>query len=258
MDIIHAIILSIVEGVTEFLPISSTGHLILTANILNIPQTDFAKSFEIIIQLGSIMAVSVVYAKKLLENRGIWPKVLVAFLPTAIVGLTLYKIIKGFLLGNSTVTLLALFLGGILIIVLELLYKQKDHHASSLDQISYKQAFLIGLAQSVSVIPGVSRSAATIIGGMFSGLKRNIALEFSFILAIPTMFAATGLDLVKSSFKFSSQEYMILGLGLGVSFVTALVAIKFLLKYVQTHTFIPFGIYRVVLSILFWMFVVLR
>lgn len=254
MDYLQAVILSIVEGVSEFLPISSTGHLILASNLLKIPQSEFVKSFEIIIQLGAILAVVFLYWKKLI-NFKLWPKVIIAFLPTAVVGLTLYKIIKGFLIGNSLITLLALFLGGILLIILEKMYSEKEHHVSKIEEVSNKQAFWIGVCQSVSIIPGVSRSAATIIGGMFLGLKRTTAVEFSFLLAIPTMAAATGLDLVKSNFAFSGNEYMLLGIGLIGSFITALFAVKFLIKFVQTNTFIPFGIYRIVISILFFLFI---
>ncbi len=264
MDFIQAIILSVVEGLTEFLPISSTGHLILASNILKIPQTEFIKSFEIIIQLGAILAVVFLYWKKVITNTRLWPKLAVAFLPTGVIGLLFYKLIKGFLLGNQSIVLLALFIGGILLIILEKVYKQslrsndlkeQEHHISNVDQISGKQAFLIGLCQSVSIIPGVSRAAATIIGGMFLGLKRTTAVEFSFLLAIPTMAAATGLDLIESNFSFTTNEYTLLAVGLAGSFITALFAVKFLLKFVQTHTFIPFGIYRIILSLLFWIFV---
>lgn len=256
MDFFQAIIFSIIEGLTEFLPVSSTGHLVLTAQILKLPQTEFIKSFEIIIQLGAILAIVSLYFKKLITNFKLWPKLVVAFIPTAIVGLSLYKIIKNVLLANSYITVIALFIGGILIIILEKVYKEQKHHLSTVDQISHKQAFLIGLCQSISIIPGVSRAGATIIGGMFLGLKRQTALEFSFLLAIPTIFAASGLDLVKSNFAFTSSEYLLLFVGLVGSFITALFVVKFFLKYVQTHTFIPFGIYRIILSILFWMFMI--
>lgn len=255
MDYLQVATLSIVEGLSEFLPISSTGHLILASDILNIAQTEFVKSFEIIIQLGAVLAVVFLYWKKILSNFNLWPKLFIAFLPAAIVGLTLYKVIKELLLGNSIVTIFALLIGGVLIIILEKFYSEKEHHLASIDQVSHKQAFLIGLCQSVSVIPGVSRSAATIIGGMFLGLKRQTAVEFSFLLAIPTMFAATGLDLMKSDLAFNANQYTLLGIGFIGSFITALVAVKFLLKYVQTHTFVAFGIYRIILAGLFWLFI---
>lgn len=255
MDFLQAGILSLVEGFSEFLPISSTGHLILASKLLNIPQTEFVKSFEIIIQLGAILAVVFLYWKKVFTKFNLWPNLLIAFLPTALVGLTLYKLIKDTFLGNSNVTLLALFLGGIFLILFEIFYKEKGGQISEIEKISRKQAFLIGVFQSISIVPGISRAAATILGGMFLGLKRVPATEFSFLLAMPTMFAATGLDLVKSEFKFSANEMTILAIGFIGSFITAILAVKFLLKFLQTHTFIPFGIYRIILAVLFWMFV---
>ncbi|MDO8618894.1 MAG: undecaprenyl-diphosphate phosphatase [Candidatus Daviesbacteria bacterium] len=255
MDFLQAIILSIVEGVTEFLPISSTGHLVLASELLKISQTDFVKNFEIIIQLGAILAVVVLYFKSLL-NFKLWPKIIVAFLPTGILGLTLYKIIKDILLGNTMVTLAALFLGGVALIVLEKLYTEQPHHLDKVEDMSYMQAFGIGLVQSVSMIPGVSRSAATIIGGMFLGLKRTTATEFSFLLAVPTMVAATGFDLIKADFKFSSSEVLLLSVGFLGSFITALIVVKFLIGYVKKNTFIPFGIYRIILALVFWLVLV--
>lgn len=255
MDIFQTLILSIVEGLTEFLPISSTGHLVLTSHLLNIPQTDFVKSFEVIIQLGAILAVVVLYWKTLLTNKKLWPKIIIAFIPTAIVGFTLYRLIKDVLLGSPAITLWALLLGGIFLIIFELLWKEKDHHLEKIENVSNRNAFLIGVAQSISIVPGVSRAGATIIGGLLTGLKRKTAVEFSFLLAVPTMFAATILDLKESALKFSSQEFLLLGIGFIGAFITAHIAIKFFIKYIQNHTFIPFGIYRIVLSILYWLII---
>ncbi len=255
MDLVNAILLSIVEGVTEFLPVSSTGHLILASRLIPVPQTEFVKSFEIIIQLGAILAVVVLYWRSLLINFEIGKRVFVAFVPTAIVGLALYKVIKTFLLGNTSVTLWSLLIGGIILIVLELLYKEKEHHLAQVEKLPLKKAFLIGLAQSLSVIPGVSRAAATIMGGLFLGLKRESAVQFSFLLAVPTMLAATLLDIVKMDFAFTADETTALVVGLVGSFVVALITVKFFLKYIQNHTFIGFGIYRIVVALLFWLFV---
>lgn len=255
MDLIQVLILSLVEGLTEFLPISSTGHLILTSNLLKIPQTDFVKSFEVIIQLGAILAVVFLYWKKILNSKTLWKKILIAFLPAAVVGYFLYRVIKDVFLGNPVITLWALFLGGILLIVFEVLWKQKDRKLDNIEDISNKNALLIGIAQSVSVIPGVSRAGATIVGGLLTGLSRKAAVEFSFLLAIPTMFAATILDLKESAFNFSSQEFLLLGIGFAGAFITALIAVKFFIKYVQNHTFIPFGVYRIVLSVLYWLII---
>jgi undecaprenyl-diphosphatase len=256
MDYFQAFILSIVEGISEFLPISSTGHLVLTSELLKITQTDFVKSFEVIIQLGAILAVVVLYGKRIMENRKMWPQIIAAFLPTAVIGFALYKLIKQFLLGNEAVTLWALFIGGIVLIVMERLYKEQPHHIDKIEKLSLKKAALIGLVQSISVIPGVSRSAATIFGGMFVGLKRKTAVEFSFLLAIPTMVAATGLDLVKSSFSFTTQEWGVLAVGFIGAFATALLAIRYFIRYIEHHTFVAFGIYRIVLAAAYWFFIV--
>jgi len=253
MDYLHAIILSIIEGITEFLPISSTGHMILTSKFLNVTQTDFVKSFEIIIQLGAIFAIIFLYWKTITKNLGVWKKIITAFIPTAIIGFLLFKIIKNYLLGNSLITVIALLVGGILLIILEKTYKEKDHHAENIEKISYKNAFLIGVFQSISVIPGVSRSAATIIPALFLGTKRKVAVEFSFLLAIPTMFAASGLDIIKSNFSFTFPEYSVLVVGFIGSFLVATLTVKFLLNFIKKHTFIPFGIYRIILAVVFWL-----
>lgn len=254
MDYLQAIILSVVEGLTEFLPISSTGHLVLTSRLLNITQTEFVKSFEIIIQLGAICAILFLYWKTILKNKQIWKIILMAFIPTAIIGFIFYKIVKLFLLGNPLITLFALFVGGIILIILEKLYKEKEHHVGSLERISLKNAFLIGTFQSISIIPGVSRSAATIIPALFLGTKRKTAVEFSFLLAIPTMFAATAFDIFKSQFSFTSSEIFILITGFIGSFLVAILGVMFLLKFIQNHTFIPFGIYRILLAIIFGLY----
>lgn len=257
MDFLQAVFLSIVEGITEFLPISSTGHLILTTKLLGIPQTEFVKSFEIIIQLGAICAVLFLYWRLLLQSVDVWKRIIIAFIPTAIFGFVLYKFIKTFLIGNEYVTLAALFIGGIMLIVLELIYKEKDHHVDSIQQMRLKTAFFIGCCQAIAMIPGVSRSAATIIGGLFLGTKRKAAVEFSFLLAIPTMFAATVLDIKETAFSFTSNEFFLLGTGFIGSFLVAIIAIKLFLRFIQKHTFIPFGIYRILAAILYF-FIIMK
>ena len=257
MTILNALILAFVEGISEFLPISSTGHLILASDILKISQTVFVKDFEIIIQLGAILAVVVLYWKTFIKNRAIWSRIITAFLPTAVIGFILYKVVKSFLLGNTYVTLIALLIGGFLLIALELIHKEKEHHAEAIESISLKNAFLIGVFQSISIIPGVSRSAATIIGAMLLGTKRKTAVEFSFLLAVPTMIAATGLDIVKTNFSsYSGNDFFALGVGFVGSFLFAILAVKFFINFIKNHTFIPFGIYRIVLAILFWLLII--
>lgn len=258
MTIIHSIILGIIEGITEFLPISSTGHLILAEQLLHIADSEFVKSFDVIIQLGAILAVVVVYWKKL-WNWSMIKKLVVAFIPTGIIGLALYKVVKT-LLGSDTVVLWALLLGGIALIAFEVWYKKKGVNepafVEGVQDISYKQATAIGLFQAIAIIPGVSRSAATIVGGMLLGLSRATIVEFSFLLAVPTMIAASGLDLVKSHSHFTGGEYAVLLVGFIVSFFVAWASIKWLLNFVRRHDFIPFGIYRIVVAILFWLIIV--
>jgi len=252
MSLVHTIILGIVEGITEFLPVSSTGHLILVEKILLIPQTEFVKSFDIIIQLGAILAVVILYAKTVLTKLFLIPKIIVAFLPTAVIGFSLYSVVKHSLLGNPLVTVVSLFAGGVLFILLERKLGKDTVSTSSLSGITLAQSFFIGLMQSVSIVPGVSRAAASIFGGMMTGLTRQTAVEFSFLLAIPTMAAAVGLDLIKTGFLFSRSEWTTLGIGFMISFLTALIAVKFLMAFIKTNTFVPFGVYRIVLAIAFW------
>ena len=260
MNFIHVFILSFVEGLTEFLPISSTGHMILVSKLLGLAETDFLKTFEIVIQLGAIMAVGVLYFKKLfndLMNGGaLIKKLIVAFIPTAIVGFTLYPLIKGYLLGSSAVTLNALFWGGIVLIGVEWYLKRyKDTKISRYKEPTYKESLVIGSFQALSVIPGVSRAAATITGGLLTGLNRESATEFSFLLALPTMMAATGLDLFKSRNVLMSSDISTLFVGTVLSFIFALFAVKFLIGFVKKHGFTIFGIYRIALAIMFWVFV---
>jgi len=255
MDILQSALLGIVEGVTEFLPISSTGHLILAADILRVAQTDFTKSFEIIIQLGAIASVIFLYWK-ILWNLETIKKLAVAFIPTGIIGLLLYKIVKTYLLGNETIVLWSLFLGGLALIIFERRHNEDNSNIDSIKAISYKQAALIGLFQAIAIIPGVSRSAATIVGGLSLGIKRSTIVEFSFLLAVPTMLAASGLDLMKNySVLLSPDKFWLLATGFIVSFIVALGSIKFLLRYIQKHNFTPFGIYRIFAALLFWMIV---
>jgi undecaprenyl-diphosphatase len=249
MELFHAIVLGLVEGVTEFLPISSTGHLILTSRFLKIPSTDFLKSFEIIIQCGAILAVVVFYLKLLITRFDVWKKIIAAFIPTAIIGLALYSLIRRYLLDNEAVVIAALALGGIGLIIFELWAKHHRPHATALEEITYKDAVVIGIFQSLSLIPGVSRAAATIIGGQLRGVDRKTIVEFSFLLAIPTMVAATGLDIVKNANTLLvTSNLALLAVGFVVSFLVALAAIVWLLRFIQHHTFISFGIYRIIIA----------
>ncbi len=244
----HAVVLGIVEGLTEFLPVSSTGHLILAGKLLHLPETEFLKTFEIVIQLGAMLAVLGLYIKKLPRIIKLIPKLFVAFIPTAIVGLTLYPFIKKWL-SSDKIVLWSLLIGGVVIILFELWQQTRKTEEVSLESISYKQAFAVGVFQSIAVIPGVSRSAATIIGGMFVGISRSTIVEFSFLLALPTIAAAALLDLIKTPITFSHSEWGMLLVGLIVSFVVALVVLKWFLRFISHHSFIPFGVYRIVVAL---------
>ncbi len=250
MTIFHSIFLGIVEGITEFLPISSTAHLIIASKFLYIPQTDFQKTFEIVIQLGAVLSVVVLYASSLLRKKKVWLKVLAAFIPTGIIGFVLHHFIKKFLIGNITVVTWSLFIGGILLIIFELLHREKEASIDDIAHLSYTKAALIGVFQALAVIPGVSRSAATIVGGMLLGIKRKTIVDFSFLLAIPTMLAASGLDLLKSGSEFSGDEYVQLAAGFITAFIVAYIVAKWFIRYVQKHSFIGFGIYRIVIAVL--------
>lgn len=253
MTVFQAIILGVIEGVTEFLPVSSTGHLMLGAYLLGLPSSNFLSSFGIIIQLGAILSVIFLYWRRFLLERETVFKVLVAFLPTAIIGFSLYKIIKSVFLTNNWLVVFSLFVGGIILILFEiwLSRQERDGEISQVEQITYKQSFLIGVCQSLAVVPGVSRSGATIVSGLALKFKRELIVEFSFLLAVPTMISATGYDILKNYQDFSSDNLAMLAIGFVVSFLVALLAIKTFLAYIRNNNFIAFGIYRMAVAIVF-------
>ena len=255
MDLFDAIILAVVEGLTEFLPVSSTGHTILAAVLLNVGQTLFVKSFELSLEFGSILAVVVLYWRYFLQLE-VLKRLFVAFIPTGAVGLLIYPFFKNVLFGNEEIVLWALLLGGIAIILFELGYKERSA-IDDMSKIPYRYCLLIGAFQSLSVIPGLSRSAPTIMGGLLLGMKRQTIVLFSFLLAVPTMIAASGYDLVMSFSQFSSGDINLLLVGFVTSFLVAMPAIKFFLDYVRKHSFIPFGVYRIALVVVFYFFVIL-
>ncbi|MGE5298076.1 MAG: undecaprenyl-diphosphate phosphatase [Acidobacteriaceae bacterium] len=249
----QTIILGVIEGLTEFLPISSTGHLILAGKLLSVPDSDFYKTFEIVIQLGAIASVVVIYWKFLWGNIKFWPKLIAAFIPTGLIGFFVYPLLKSRLLGNESVVLWALLIGGIIIIVFEMTWGKKIENAGQeVKNITYPQALLIGLFQSIAIVPGVSRAAATIIGGLALKIERRAIVEFSFLLAIPTMVAASGYDLYKSAHAFSSSQFTTLAIGFVAAFIVAIIAVKGFLKFVQSKSFTSFGIYRIALALAFW------
>ena len=249
MTIIDAIILGFVEGLTEFLPISSTGHLIVISSFLGLEQTNAHKTFEVAIQLGSILAVLFLFAKRLLVDKMLWVKIIIAFLPTAIFGFLFYKTIKS-LFGMESVAIM-LIIGGFIFLIVE--YFRRNHDDSkdkTIDELSIKEALTIGLFQSLSMVPGTSRSGATMIGGLFAGLSRKSAAEFSFLLAIPTMFVATFYDLYKNRNEMIIDDYSLLAVGFVTAFVVAFFTVKAVMNFLTTHTFIVFGIYRIIFEIL--------
>ncbi|MDE5602439.1 MAG: undecaprenyl-diphosphate phosphatase [Helicobacter sp.] len=249
MDFISAVILGIVEGLTEFLPISSTGHLILVSNLLGIPEDSFHKNFEIVIQLGSILAVVFVFWEKLYKNSwDLWVKLIIGFLPAGILGFFFYSFIKS--LFNPLIVAIMLIVGGIVFIVAEFFYKEKTHFLQEVSQISYKQALWIGCFQALALVPGTSRSGATIIGGLLLGCNRKVATEFSFLLALPAMVAASGYSLYKNYNLLTMENSLLLLVGFIVAFFSALIAVKLFLGFITRFNFIPFGIYRIILGLI--------
>ena len=251
----EAVILGIVEGITEFLPISSTGHLILAGDMLGFTG-DIAKTFEVFIQLGAILAVVWLYREKVSSSiKGIGSEktnrfllnLLIAFLPAAFLGLAAHSFIKHYLFNPVTVAC-ALIAGGIAIFVVERVVKKPV--VLDVDDVSYKQALGIGMAQTLALFPGVSRAGATIMGAMCIGLERKAATEFSFFLAIPTMFAATSYDLLKNLHSLSMGDLPVFAVGFIISFFSALIVIKAFLGFIKKHTFNSFAIYRVVFGII--------
>ncbi len=251
MNLYQSLVLGIVEGISEFLPISSTGHLILAGKAMGLDSTEFLKSFEIAIQTGAILAVVVLYWRLLLVNLQVMFRIAAAFVPTMVIGFALYPWIKKYLLGNEEVVLWSLFLGGIFLIVFEKFHRESTSSLTDLSQMSYRTAIIIGACQALAMVPGVSRAAATICCGLALGMNRKAIVEFSFLLAVPTMFAATALDLLKSYHTFTSSEVHFLGIGFIASFVMAILSIKLLLQFIKNHGFTAFGIYRIAAALVF-------
>ena len=254
LTILHAILIAIIEGLTEFLPISSTGHMILLSHLLGTGEDEFTKTFEIFIQLGAILAIVILYARKFLLKPEIYVKLFVAFLPSAVLGFLFYKIIKSYLF-NHWVVAVSLILGGVVLIVIDKrLHASQADDQADLSQLSYRTALFIGIFQVISMIPGVSRAAATIIGGMANGLSKKQAAEFSFLLAIPTMAAASGYDLLKFEGTITGDQWGLLILGFVVAFITAIGAVIWFVKLLERYGFAGFGWYRIGIGVLFLLF----
>jgi undecaprenyl-diphosphatase len=244
MTTFQAIILAIVEGITEFLPISSTGHMIITEAILGMKIDEFTKAFTVSIQFGAILSVIVLYWKRFFQSLDLYYKLFVAFLPALFFGYFLNKYVD-MLLGSVTVVAITMLLGGIILLFVDKWFNKPVRN----QEITYMKALKIGLFQSISMIPGVSRSAATIVGGMSQKLTRTTAAEFSFFLAIPTMFAATVFKLYKNYQIITPDKIFILVIANVVAFVVAMLAIKFFISYLTKHGFKVFGYYRIIVGL---------
>lgn len=250
MTLFESILIGIVEGLTEFLPVSSTGHMIITEKLLHLPESDFLKTYTVAIQLGAIMAVVVLYRKLFLDFRNpqFYLKLIVGVLPAIVLGALLSDKIDALLESTLTVAV-SLLLGGIFFLFLEKIFKSQNDSKEA----GFLNALWIGFFQCLAMIPGVSRSAASIIGGMQQGLSRNKAAEFSFFLAVPTMAAATGYKLLKY-FKqnggFTSEQWQVFTVGNIVAFVTALLAIRFFIEFVKKYGFAVWGIYRIAVGVI--------
>lgn len=253
MSFLDAFFIALIEGLTEFLPVSSTGHMILAQSFLKMQNPEFAKTFEIVIQLGAILAVLLLYIKRFFVGISIYLKLAVAFLPTGVIGFLAYKTIKQYLFNPYTVSI-SLIVGGIILILLDKWSQEKKSEYKEIEDISYLNALKIGLIQCFSMVPGVSRSAATIFGGVFSGFNRAQAAEFSFLLAIPTMFAASGYDLLKEHDNIHKEDIYLLLFGALVAFIVAIVAVKAFVAYLNKYGFKYFGYYRIVLGVIFLSF----
>ncbi len=262
IEIIKALVLGIVEGITEWLPISSTGHMILVDEFLKLNVSEEFKSmFLVVIQLGAILAVVVLYFKKLIpldvqnkklhwkkDTLAMWLKIIVSCIPAAIVGVFFDDELEAVFYNWQTVSA-ALILFGILFIIIEKRNRGREPKINSINDISYKTAVIIGIFQLIAaVFPGTSRSGATIVGALLIGVSRSVAAEYTFFLAVPVMFGASALKLVKFGFDFTSQELIILFVGLVSAFVVSILAIKFLMSYIKKHDFTAFGWYRIVLG----------
>lgn len=251
MSLLQAIILAIIEGVTEFLPISSTGHMILASAFMGIAANEYVKMFTVAIQFGAILAVLVLYYKRFLKSFNFYLKLFIAFIPAAVFGFLLNDYIDQ-LLESALVVGINLVLGGIVLLFVDKWFAQNESVQTSDENIDYKKSFIIGMFQVIAMIPGVSRSAATIIGGLTQKLNRKTAAEFSFFLAVPTMLAATCYKLLKYYMEFGIQtsEIKLLLVGNIVAFVVALLAIKGFINFLTKHGFKLFGYYRIAAGLL--------
>ncbi len=252
MTVYEAVILGIVEGVTEFLPVSSTAHIALTSQIMGLPQNDFMNAFNIIIQIAPIFSIMIIYYHTLFQSLEIWKKLIASFIPTGAIGFLFHNQIEEMFSSNSIV--LWMIATGIFFLIIEFLYSKRGHTTHELENVSYKQAISVGFIQALSLIPGVSRSGSTILGGMLLGMKRETAMSFSFLLAIPTMTAASGYTLLKEYNTLSFDSITLILIGFVISFIVGWAAVKSFLALVSKYNFTPFGIYLIASGVLFGLF----
>lgn len=249
MTIYDSIILGIIEGITEFLPISSTGHLIVASQYLGLEQTQVNKAFEVIIQFAAILAVIVNYPSKFtFKHIELWKKITLAFIPIGAVGFLFSKQVKAMF--SVEIVAIMFIIGGIVFLIAEKYYDESKSHVEDIEHVSYKQAFLIGIAQIFALIPGTSRAGSSILGAMFVGLTRKASAEFSFLLAFPVMCATTGYDILKNYQDFTHTNLVTLSIGFIVSFIVAYITIKLFLKFLENFTFVAFGIYRILFGLI--------
>ena len=246
MDILQAIILGIVEGATEFLPVSSTGHLIVVSQWLGIEQSKVNIAFEVIIQLAAILAVIANYKDKFtLQHTALWTKILIAFLPLAIIGFIFKDQIEALFLSKTVVPIMFI-VGGIVFLVLEFFHKESEERTKTVDDVSYKQAAWIGFAQIFALIPGTSRAGSTIVGALLVGLSRKASAEFSFLLALPVMGATSSYAFLKHYNDFMDANWLPLLIGFVTAFVVAYITMKIFIRFLNNFTFVSFGIYRII------------
>lgn len=254
MTIVDSIILGVIEGFTEFLPISSTGHLIVASGFLGLEQSAINKAYEVIIQFSAILAVVLNYRDKFtLQKIDLWTKVFLAFLPIGAVGFLFSSQIKA--LFDITVVAVMFILGGVLFLIVEKFFIKEDAHTThNVEEITLKQSMIVGFAQVFALIPGTSRAGATIIGALLVGIDRKTSAEFSFLLAFPVMSAVAGYDLLKHYKDFSDANLMVLGVGFVTSFIVAYITIKLFLKFLERFTFVSFGVYRIIFGVALLLF----
>jgi undecaprenyl-diphosphatase len=253
LGIFDSILLGIIEGFTEFLPISSTGHLIVASQALGIDQTQVTTAYEVIIQFAAILAVLLTYSDKFsIKKIELWKKLILAFIPIGAVGFVFSHQIKAMF--DIKIVAIMFIIGGIVFLIVEKFYTEKEHFIDDVEKVSYKQALWIGIAQIAALIPGTSRAGSTIIGAMLVGLNRKASAEFSFLLAFPVMCATTGYDLLKHYKDFSDANFIVLGVGFVTAFIVAYLTIKLFLKFLENFTFVAFGIYRIIFGtiLLIW------